>query len=624
MLLRSTGSLIVLVLATQAVAHGASKATAIFLVKPDGSEVRKVAQVEGHDDHEAPRWSHDGRHLVFDARNETTRQRSCFVVAADGTGLREVARGRFADWSPDDKQIAFQLDGPAGAAEIYVQNLDGRGRVKIADGRSPRWSPDGGLLAYSDRTMLRAADLLSDEQSTLLPAPVEKVFDGFAWSPDGSQMAVVVRPAVGSKRHLRFVTPTEQAADVASRLQNEMGGFVSYSPDGKQLVFSDAMLLRIVDVEGEAPARKIPGQTGLNRHPAFSPDGKWIAYSGSLRDRPNVKTRAAMPTAKVLKEVRRHDRRSRVWSLDFTPDGRKVVLGGAGGNGPQVWDLTSGETRDLGGRGMLIYMFPDGRRFATSWVRSQAHIIDIESGEVLREINHGGTIWAFHLSSDGRRLLTGGLDKVIRIWDTETGEQLKAFEPTPDYVIGAIFTPDGKEVVAGGHDQKLRVWDVDSGQVRLTLGHPAAVWGLAVTHDGRHILSGTGGSLAGRLTQLEIAEGPINVVRKWDRQSGKLIHEMKGHTGVILTIDVSPDGRLAASGSSDGTLRLWDLTAGKEISRIGPGKGCVASAGFTPDGNSIVVGGGVARIKGRVLEIPDEQIRVFRVLDADPPAPPAK
>ncbi|MEX0678197.1 MAG: hypothetical protein WD063_14030 [Pirellulales bacterium] len=623
---RCAASLLALVVGVEAPAQVpvSDDPTAVFVMKADGSDVRKVAQVEGYEDHEAPRWSHDGKRLVFDARNRATRERSCFAVGADGTGLAEVAKGRFADWSPDDRQIAFQVDGADGSSEIYVQNLDGQGLAKIAEGRSPRWSLDGSVLVHSDRTMLRAVDLLSNEATALLPAPVVKVFDGFAWSPDGKGMAVVVRPAEGAHRQLLFVNPAADNRGVAPRLTNEMGGFISYSPDGKQLIFSDAMQIRIVDVAGDAPARKVAGQVGLNRHPAFSPDAKWIAFSGSRRMPQSAPPKpAATAGGKVLEELRRHNKRTIVYSLDFTPDGRRVVMGGDPLNtGVQVWDLTTGETRELGGRGIHVNMFPDGRRFATAWLFPVAQIVDLESGKVLRQLDHGNTIWAFRLSRDGRRLLTGGLDKVIRIWDVETGEQLLALDPHPDWITRATFSPDGKEVITGCHDRSLRVWDAETGKQRLAIEHPAALWGLAVSPDGRHILTGTGGSLAGSLTALNIAEGDDNVLRVWDRETGKLVREMKGHKGVVFSIDVSPDGRLAVSGSSDGTMRLWDLATGNELSNVGPGKGAVACVAFSPDSKLIVAGGGVARVAGQMVEFPNEQIRVYKVVDA--PGPTAK
>ena len=611
-------------LAAQARAQETAGPSAIFVMKADGSDVRKVAEVKGYSDHSSPRWSHDAKQLAFDAQSVAGGERATFVVGIDGVGLREVAKGRFPDWSPDDRQIAFQSDGADGAAEIFVQNLDGQGLVKIAKGTSPRWSTDGGTLVFSNRTTLRAVDLLTGEEKSLLPAPLE-IFDGFAWSPSGNQIAVVARPSGDGPRQLLLVDPSDPKAAPVPRLKNELDGSVSYSPDGQQLVFSDSGELHTVDVAGNAEPRKLAGQQGKNRDAAFSPDGASIAFASSrLVPQSAPAKMAATGRDKVLQELRRHEKRSIVWSVDFTPDGRQVVMGGANGTGVQVWDLSTGKTRDLGGKGMLVQMFPDGRRFATSWTYRNAHVIDVESGAVLREIDNGSRIWAFGVSFDGRKLLTGGLDKVIRIWDAETGETLLSMDAQPDYILRAAFSPDGQEIVTVGHDHTLRTFETATGKQRLSVEHPAAVWGLAVSADGRHILTGTGGSLTGSLTGLNLAEGEDNVLRMWDRESGKLVREMKGHTGGVFCIDVSPDGRLAVTGSSDGTLRLWDLSTGEERSKIGPGKGIVACVRFSPDSQLIVAGGGVVRIQGEMIEFPTEQIRVYKILDAEPAAATAE
>ncbi len=615
MRLCSAAALLCLVLFGGAWAEEPVRPSAIFVMKADGSEVRKVAEVKGYAEHGSPRWSHDGKQLAFDASRVPDGVRACFVVGADGAGLREVAKGRFPDWSPDDKQLAFHNTNAEGTAEVFVQNLDGQGLVKIAAGSSPRWSADGSSLVYSDQNMLHAVDLLTGEQNKLLSEPQE-VCEGFAWSPGGNQVAVVVQPPAYAPRRLLLVDPASSKAALDPRPKGKLGGSVSYSSDGKLLAYSEAGEILTIEVAGEAQPNKIAGQQGENWDPAISPDGQWIAFTSSGRLDSGPARMAVTGREKTLQELRRHEKRSIVWSVDFTPDGRQVVLGGANNTGVQVWDLATGETRDLGGKGMLVQMFPDGRRFATSWTFRNAHVIDVESGDVLREIDNVSRIWAFGVSSDGRKLLTGGLDKIIRIWDADSGETLLSMEAQPDYILRAAFSPDGKEVITVGHDHTLRTFDTTTGKERLNVGHPAAVWGLAVSADGRHILTGTGGSLTGSLTGLNLAEGDDNVLRMWDRESGKLVREMKGHTGGVFCIDVSPDGQLAATGSSDGTLRLWDLSTGEERSKMGPGKGIVACVRFSPDSQLIVAGGGVARIQGEMIEFPTEQIRVYKILDA--------
>lgn len=54
-------------------------------------------------------------------------------------------------------------------------------------------------------------------------------------------------------------------------------------------------------------------------------------------------------------------------------------------------------------------------------------------------------------------------------------------------------------------------------------------------------------------------------VHVYDAEGKAIIGAMSGHSGWVLSVDVSPDGEAIATGSSDKTVRLWDFKMGAAI-----------------------------------------------------------
>jgi hypothetical protein len=106
-------------------------------------------------------------------------------------------------------------------------------------------------------------------------------------------------------------------------------------------------------------------------------------------------------------------------------------------------------------------------------------------------------------------------------------------------------------------------------------GHTGPVICLAISPDGRRALSGSAD-----LT-----------VRLWDLATGQELGRLDGHTGEVAAVAFSADGRRAASGGEDRTVRLWDLKTGGALGCFRGHTEKVRSVAFSPDDRFVVSGG---------------------------------
>jgi WD40 repeat protein len=193
------------------------------------------------------------------------------------------------------------------------------------------------------------------------------------------------------------------------------------------------------------------------------------------------------------------------------------------------------------------------------------------------------------------RLFAGSSE--FKIYEIDLGAKPDAKEigAHESYVTGVAVA--GNAIVSGGYDGKLIWWDVDKKTaIRKIDAHQKWIRRVRTSPDGKLIAS----------------TADDMVCRVWDANSGKLVHELRGHAeqtpnsypSMLYACAFSPDGKFLATGDKVGHIVVWDTATGAKVSTMeAPGMytwdpvqrrhsiGGIRSLAFSPDGQALAVGG---------------------------------
>jgi WD40 repeat protein len=198
------------------------------------------------------------------------------------------------------------------------------------------------------------------------------------------------------------------------------------------------------------------------------------------------------------------------------------------------------------------------------------------------------------------RIFAGGYDGKIHHIDLAAEKpQATSWSGHVSYVSGLVFA--GKYLVSAGSDRKMIWWDTATRQPMRTIETAHGKWirQIALAPDGKAIAS----------------VGDDMVCRLWDAETGKVVHELRGHPektrhhfrSKLYACAFSADGKLLATADQEGRMVIWETATGKQAALCeasafyewdrsaeagnGHSFGGVRAVAFSPDGKSLAGGG---------------------------------
>jgi len=581
----------------------------------------------------------------------TYRSETKLWDAETGAELPLVLKG------PIDKSIRFDLsaDGKllAGGGRdklVRIWNLE-TGEVETLAGHTYDWcqmvvlSADrryvasiGNSISSSPNRITGGSELLvwdRVQHKLIMQQKFPIAARRAVFSPDGKRVAVAVYPG-----NTDTLFPSRvQIWDVASGNevplpQNFAGKYLSlaFSPNGACLAVACEREITLFDSRTLKVIRSwVPRYFGRRRSLAFSPDGKRIATTFTLRGVVEIwdpETGTLLRTLKghllgvievAFSPDNRHLASSDLWGnikiwdtlgdrdtiqipaspepferVEISRDGR-IAVTGLLTKTISLWDTATGnplgKPLTLEHKAVNWDFTADGRRLVITDDAKNVTIWDVESRKVLHHFNVDCPSASpnTELSGDGKWFAIAGPGDTLKVWDVEKGEIFRAFQLNPDFTHRSAFSPDGRLLAvcdsdpSGDADSYLKIWDFATRELKVMLLRKGYYFGSPrFSADGQWVaweaeaLHGAGSNVPG---------GELQIV---DVRTREVLQTLRGSSKDFPCIAFSPDRSRLAAGSMDGTVTVFNTNDGHEVLKLNAGKAAIGSLTFNLDGRRLI------------------------------------
>ena len=374
-------------------------------------------------------WAVDSTRLVTAAADGTAK-----VWAIDDGGAhqlmtlvaQETRSGTLATFSPDGRRV---LTGDIGINAVKIWDVSRSGDAELTNLPTGEitpvdavFLPDGRLAASTDEGSIALWDATTGQRVRTIGSGGggSEAVAGIAVNGDGtriatqqlfSQVADVWDTATGDRLF---------AVEVAG---NELGG-IDLSGNDRLLAWGFSGGTTTMFDETGAELRTFEeGEKFLTDAAAISDDGRWVATSARIDQRPLSSHVTVWETASGRPIGDPHETSGGVSALAFDPSGTSLAAARMNGD-VEIWDVGTGERL---------------ARFATP----------------------SGNVTELVYSPDGSRIAIASDDGSVRLFDARTGVQQLVLRGHEFLVSGIAFSPDGTRLASASPDGLVRVWVLD-------------------------------------------------------------------------------------------------------------------------------------------------------------------
>jgi serine/threonine protein kinase len=487
-----------------------------------------------------PTWSPDGQHIAYHSK---LRGGIWMIPAAGGDAKQLTEFGTHPAWSPDGKQIAFQsyplndLGAGGGIAlppsTLWLVSPQGGEPKQLTQvgtppggHGAPSWSPDGKRIVF-DVDDYNSSSFWSISINGDNPRIVWKLGDEPVYAPDGKS---IIFSGLGAQQ-IRINPDTGDPIGEPTAISGKVSfprniRRVSFSADGKKMVFNTLMrsesLASIPVSPGSseaagAPVTLVRKSSGRINQPAFSPDGKRIAFTSCLTGVTRCDTwlvnadgtnQIQLTTAEGSEQMPSWfpdmqqiafitDRTGHwtYWAIDLntkrervlidlkddlmyarlSPDGKWVVYNSKLNGGViNVWTVpvTGGESKQLTFEkeltGFACWSY-DNKYIAIQTLRgdnSNVLIMPSQGGEPTQLTFDKGLSWQNDFSPDSDKVLfAGSRNGLWNLWwvsrSTKKEQQLTNYTTLNSFVRYPIWSPLGNQIAYEYSETTGNVWVAD-------------------------------------------------------------------------------------------------------------------------------------------------------------------